>query len=82
MRDATIVVFDNLKQTLTIAGESLAAVNRCEWEMNHGPELFALSAPDPRAAPEYVDVSVDDETYMARVRRAKSTSSPATSFRS
>ena len=71
MRDATIVVFDNLKQTLTIAGKSRGAVNRCEWEMNHGPELFALSAPDPKAAPLHVDVSVDDETYMDRVRRVK-----------
>lgn len=71
MRDATVVVFDNLRQTLTIAGETKAAVNRCEWEMNHGPDLFALSAPDPKGSPAYLDVSVDDETFMARVKRAK-----------
>ena len=71
MRDATIVVFDNLRQTLTIAGASRGAVNRCEWEMNNGPEIFALSAPNPKAAPEHVDVTVDDETFIERVQRAK-----------
>jgi anthranilate synthase component 1 len=39
--------------------------------MTLGPELFALSAPDPKGVPEHVDVTVDDETFMARVRRAK-----------
>lgn len=71
MRGATVVVFDNLQQTLTIAGRSKGAVNRCEWEMTHGPELWPLPTPDPKAAPEWVDVSMDDEKYMARVRRAK-----------
>ena len=71
MRDATIVVFDNLRQTVTIAGASNAEVNRCEWEMTHGPELFALHAPDPRGVPETVDVAVDDAAFMARVVRAK-----------
>jgi anthranilate synthase component 1 len=71
MKDPTIVVFDNLRQTVTIAGAMLADVNRCEWEMTHGPDLFPLLAPDPAATPEYVDVSVDDEAYGARVARAK-----------
>jgi anthranilate synthase component 1 len=71
MKGCTIVVFDNLRQTVTIAAGSSAELNRCEWEMTHGPELFGLLAPDPRAAPEVVDVSVDDEAYMARVDRAK-----------
>ncbi|APR84256.1 Anthranilate synthase, aminase component [Minicystis rosea] len=71
MRDATVVVFDNLRQTMTIAATSIAALNRCEWEMNHGPDFTALSAPNPKGSPEFVDVSVDDETFMDRVRRAK-----------
>ncbi len=71
MRDATIVVFDNLRQTVTIAGASAADVDRCEWEMTHGPELFALLAPDPRGVPEAVEVAVDDAAFMARVARAK-----------
>jgi anthranilate synthase component 1 len=71
MRDATVVVFDNLRQTVTIAGASNRDVNRCEWEMTHGPELFGLLAPDPRAAPEFVDVAVDDAAFMTKVARAK-----------
>jgi anthranilate synthase component I len=71
IKDTTVVVFDNLTQTLTIAGRSNDAVNRCAWEMTHGPDLQPLPAPDPRAAPAHVDVSMDDEAYMARVLRVK-----------
>jgi anthranilate synthase component 1 len=71
MRGATVVVFDNLRQTVTIAGESNGEVNRCAWEMTHGPELFALAAPDAMAAPHAVDVTVSDEAFKAKVARAK-----------
>jgi anthranilate synthase component 1 len=71
IRGATVVIFDNLHQTLTIAGPSNAAVNRCVWEMTHGPDLRPLRAPDPRGIPEHIDVSMDDATFMDRVRRAK-----------
>jgi anthranilate synthase component 1 len=71
MRDATVVVFDNLRQTLTIAGRTRDDVDRCAWEMTHGPELAPLSPPDPSAAPEVLQVSMDDAGYGARVERAK-----------
>jgi anthranilate synthase component 1 len=71
MRDTTVVVFDNLRQTVTIAGESIPHVNRCEWEMTHGPELFALDAPDPKLAPEAVETATDDAAFMERVEKAK-----------
>ncbi len=71
MRDATIVVFDNLRQTVTIAGDSAAAVDRCAWQMTHGPELRPLRAPDPAGVPGVVDVTVDDAGFMADVTRAK-----------
>jgi anthranilate synthase component 1 len=71
MRGATVVVFDNLLQTLTIAGPSSAAVNRCAWEMNHGPDLRLLRAPDPRGVPEHLDISMDDAAFIERVERAK-----------
>ncbi len=71
MRDATIVVFDNLRQTVTIAGDSAADVDRCTEEMTHGPELHPLRAPDGAAVPTSVAVSVDDEAFGARVLRAK-----------
>ncbi len=71
MREANIVVFDNLRQTVTIAGATEAAVERCAWEMTHGPELSPLLAPDPRGTPEEVSVNVDDPAFMDRVLRAK-----------
>jgi anthranilate synthase component 1 len=71
VRGATVVVFDNLLQTLTIAGRSNAAVNRCAWEMNHGPDLRLLRAPNPRGIPQDLAVSMDDEAFIERVQRAK-----------
>ena len=71
MRDSTIVVFDNLKQTVTIAARSKGMIARCEWEMTHGPDLWPLPAPDPKAAPDHVDVSLDDATFMAKIETAK-----------
>ena len=71
MRDTTVVVFDNLKQTLSIAGRTQNAVDRCAWEMTHGPELTPLPPPDPDGVPEHVAVSMDDAKYMGKVERAK-----------
>ena len=71
MRDATIVVFDNLRQTVTIAGGSAEAVDETLKNMTGGPALRPLPAPDPRARPAKVDVSVDDAAYMEWVGRAK-----------
>ena len=71
MRDTTVVVFDNLKQTLSIAGRTKNAVDRCAWEMTHGPEFTPLLPPDPSAMPELLAVSMDDAMFMSNVERAK-----------
>jgi anthranilate synthase component I len=71
MRDCTVVVFDNLRQTMTLAGRSDNALDRCAWEMTHGPELRALPVPQANAVPLHLSVSMDDATYGARVERAK-----------
>lgn len=71
MRDATVVVFDHWKQTLTIAGPSNGAVNRCEWEMTHGPELEPQKMPDIDAVPHFLEESIDDATYTTKVLLAK-----------
>jgi anthranilate synthase component 1 len=71
MRDATVVVFDLLEHTLTIAGKSKGAVDRCEWEMTHGPELLSMKMPDPKALPEHLDVPMDDAVYAERAGRAR-----------
>lgn len=70
MRDATVVVFDHAAQTLTIAGSSKGAVNRCEWEMTHGPEVLGLPVPDRTLMPEGLDVPQSDAAFAEKVRKA------------
>jgi len=71
MRDCTVVVFDNLTQTLTIAGRSKGAIDRCAWEMTHGPELDPLPSPDPTLEALFAEPNIDDDTYAAKVAKAK-----------
>lgn len=71
IQGATVLVFDHLAHTCTLAGPTRASVNRCAWEMSHGPELRLLRAPDPASLPEHVDVAMSDETFAARVGRAR-----------
>lgn len=71
MKDATVVVFDGAAQTMTIAGPSQGALNRCAWEMTHGPELHLLDRPDPEAQPEDVELTLTDEVYAAKAARAR-----------
>jgi anthranilate synthase component 1 len=70
MRDATVAVFDHAKQTLTIAGRSKGAVERCAWEMTHGPELPAMALPDGLARPEFLEPTITDAAYAVKARRA------------
>ncbi|XXX78112.1 chorismate-binding protein [Sorangium sp. So ce134] len=71
MKGATVVVFDSVAQTMTIAGRSQGAVNRCAWEMAHGPEQRSLPALDPEALPEHLETPVSDEDYAARAAAAR-----------
>ncbi|WP_437877081.1 chorismate-binding protein [Sorangium sp. So ce513] len=71
MKDATVVVFDSAAQTMTIAGPSQGAVNRCAWELAHGPEQQSLPAIDPEALPEHLETPVTDEVYAAKVAAAR-----------
>ncbi|WP_437814775.1 chorismate-binding protein [Sorangium sp. So ce1078] len=71
LKDATVVVFDSVAQTMTIAGRSQGAVNRCAWEMSHGPEQQSLPALDPEALPEHLETPVTDERYAAQVAAAR-----------
>src|SRR5262249_51390528 len=71
LRGATIVVFDNLKQTLTIAARSLAEIERCVDAIHRAPPLAPLEPPDGSAAPLDVEVTMDDAAYGERVERAK-----------
>lgn len=70
MREATVVVFDHAEQTLTIAGPGPAAVNRCEWEMTHGPSMPGLPIPSRDHLPEGLDIPQSDAAFAEKVRKA------------
>src|SRR5688572_17598367 len=68
---ATVVVFDNLTHTATIAAEDSADVERAERDLGRVPALPPLPAPDPLAQPGDVDVDTSDADYARSVERAK-----------
>lgn len=71
VKDATVVVFDNLTHTATIAARDQAAIERAERDLSLAKVLPAFAPPDPRALPSDVDVSMSDADYCKVVERAK-----------
>jgi len=69
--DSTVVVFDNLRQTVTIASADPSEVERARQVLERGAELATLDNPDPGAQPSDVEVLMDDATYEAKVEIAK-----------
>jgi anthranilate synthase component 1 len=69
--DATIVVFDNLSQTITIAAADAADVERARDHLDAAPPLARLALPDRTRLPDDVAIDVDDARYRAMVARAK-----------
>ncbi len=68
---ATVVVFDALAQTITIAAVDEDAVQRAVDDLGRSPKLAPLAPPDPARVPRDVSVDLDDETYKARVLQAQ-----------
>ena len=68
---STVVVFDNLTHTATLAAEDPADVERAERDLALVPALPPLSPPDPGAQPSDVDVDTSDAAYQEAVNRAK-----------
>jgi anthranilate synthase component 1 len=68
---ATVVIFDNLRQTVTIAAEDRADVERARADLERSAQLFPLAIPDPTAVPTDFEALTDDATYEAGARRAK-----------
>jgi anthranilate synthase component 1 len=68
---ATIVVFDNLRQTMTIAADSESDVERARADLSRVPDLAPLPLPDRTRIPRHVDVDIDDARFEANVRRAQ-----------
>ncbi len=68
---ATLVVFDALTQTVTIAAEREEDVDRAHADLlTHAP-LRRIALPDRTRIPADVEVDTDDATYEANVRRAQ-----------
>jgi anthranilate synthase component 1 len=68
---ATVVVFDALSQTVTIASEDANAVARALSDLDRAPALTRIEVPDRSRAPRAISTDLDDRAFMDRVRRAK-----------
>jgi anthranilate synthase component 1 len=68
---ATVVVFDALAQTVTIAAEDGEDVERALADLQRGPALSDISVPDRSRIPEQVTTDLDDAAFKERVLRAK-----------
>jgi anthranilate synthase component 1 len=68
---ATIVVFDGLSHTLTIAAENMADVEQAREHLEHVEPPPPLALPDRSRLPAGVEVDVDDASYGQMVRRGK-----------
>jgi anthranilate synthase component 1 len=68
---STIVVFDGLSHTVTIAADDPADVERARAHLEDSTPLAPLALPDRAKLPADVSVDLDDAAYEARVRRAQ-----------
>jgi anthranilate synthase component 1 len=68
---STIVVFDGLSHTVTIAAEDPSDVERARSHLDRMPPPAPLALPDRSRIPPDVEVDVDDAAYGAMVRRAQ-----------
>jgi len=68
---STIVVFDSLSHTITIAADDPPAAERARAHLDGGAPLTSLALPDRTKIPADVEVDSDDATYECRVRRAQ-----------
>jgi anthranilate synthase component 1 len=67
--DATVIVFDNLDHTATIASTDRESIERAEADLGKVAPLAPLVSPDASALPTDVDVS--DADYGKAVERCK-----------
>jgi len=68
---STIVVFDGLSHTVTIAADDPADVERARNHLDRMPPPAPLALPDRLQLPADVTVGVDDAAYASMVRRAQ-----------
>jgi anthranilate synthase component 1 len=68
---ATIVVFDGLSHTVTIAADDPSDIERTRSHLDRTPPLPVLPLPDRSRLPAGIDIDMDDAAYAAMVRRGK-----------
>jgi anthranilate synthase component I len=68
---ATVVVFDALAQTVTVASENAADVDRALDDLHRPVALSDIAIPDRTKIPGDVRVDLTDDEYKQRVRRAQ-----------
>ena len=68
---STIVVFDGVSHTVTIAADDPADVEQARMHLDASPPLPFLALPDRSKLPHDVTVNIDDAEYARRVRRAQ-----------
>lgn len=68
---ATIVVFDSLSHTVTIAADDAADVERARAHLDRLPPPSPIALPDRARLPADIDLEVDDAHYEDMVRRAQ-----------
>jgi anthranilate synthase component 1 len=69
--DCTVIVFDNLDHTASIASTDREAVERAESDLAGVAPLAPLVTPDAAALPTDVSVNVSDAEYERAVERCK-----------
>ncbi|HEY6727920.1 MAG TPA: anthranilate synthase component I family protein [Polyangiaceae bacterium] len=69
--NSTVIVFDNLTHTATIASISAEAVARAENHLTSIKPLAPIVPPDPSALPPDIAVNVSDDEYGQAVERCK-----------
>ncbi len=68
---ATVVVFDALAQTVTVAAETEAEVERALADLSRPTTLADIQLPDRSRIPSDVATDLDDEAFKERVLHAK-----------
>lgn len=71
LSDATVIVFDNLTHTATLASADQAELGRAEAHLTAARSLAPLPPPDPAALPADIAISCSDAEYEKMVLRAK-----------
>lgn len=71
LSDMTVIVFDNLEQTMTIASTHREDIERAHEDLARSAPLRELPLPDKSALPEKVEALTSDAGYEDIVRRAQ-----------